>query len=106
MDFISSKTIALAFGVGGLLYLIKTLDFGFRTQDRFYEYVFNPLERRRTERSTFDLTIPDRTIEEAAYEAYLEDAFIDATTRVGWTADEGVIFRGRGDWNRMDVTIV
>lgn len=105
MDAISTKTIALALGFGGLLYLLKSFDFGFRTQDRFYEYMVSPLERRRTERSIFDLSVPDKTIEEIAYDAYLEDAFIDATARAAWTADEGVIFRGRGEFQRLDVTL-
>ena len=98
-----SSVVGAACALGGIYYLFKSLSFGFRTEDKYFEYVTDPITRRRPVRSTFDLTVPDITVDEASYESFLEDQFIDATSRAGFTNadfEDGVVYRGRGDWNR------
>ena len=108
MDAETARILGLSLALGGLFYLWKSFDYGFRTQNRFYEYVINPLERRRTDRSNYDLTIPNMTVDEIAYNAFLDDMFIDVTTRVGYQAalELDGAYRIRGEYTRYDPSLV
>lgn len=89
--------------VGAFIMILQTFNFKWTAADGYAEYASLPILRRSKQRHLVDLQPEHLTIDDQLYESYKEERLFDATSRI-IDMDDGIIYRGRGEFTLLDPT--